>query len=221
MGMRKIVTALSAALLVGLMLLSGTASASTFTISFTGTVTAAFDRSTFNDVPGELGKSVSGDIKFNGTSAIGSPPPSATEFVTYDHTDWSLTVGSEPTLSGSTSQGAITVFGSGPEAVFDAGSGPIVMELDLAWIPSSQLLTLATFPANDAAAVAFFGAPLSSKAFNLGSPTGYNFDITSFTASTVASTPLPASAWFLMTALGGLGWVASRRRAPTMALTAA
>jgi hypothetical protein len=216
--MNKIVVAFSA-VLFGLLGLAGTASASTFSLSFTGNVTYAIDTVTNDIAPGYEGKSVSGQLVFDGNSSTNTSPNS--EQTNYDHASWSFKVDSDPTYTHSANLGYISLdsnYNGGIQAIFGIGPGPADIELRLYWNPTAQLASLATFPANTTAAAALFGGAFSSiaGADHAGQKILYMFDITSFTASTVAPTPLPAAIWFFISALGGLGWFARRRALEAM-----
>jgi hypothetical protein len=206
--MKKFLVAFAA--LLGLLGLTGTASAGNFTISYTGTVTLAVDGNTWTNLPGEVGRKVSGKISFNNyTSTSG-------DYTLYDSADISFTAAGAPTVYSLNSPDgyiALSNYSDGTvRAAFGAGPGPADTEIVLFWGPGAPLVSLATFPANDVAAAAFFGTPMFAHgaAFKPGWPIAYAFSVDSFK---VATTPIPASLWLFVSALGGLGWFGWRRRA--------
>jgi hypothetical protein len=210
--MNKVLVAILGALLAALLGFAGTASAAPITLNFTGTVTRASD-------PGDVGKTVTGKVVAGGTIDDQSSPSVGAYSITYDTGTYSFQVGSGPAFTAPTALRWSLYSPPGftyAQSTFYIGplSAPSNIFMILTWDPTSQPVSLATFPANDILSAAYFGVAMAStQGAAWFSPTqDFGFKVTSYSMYSTATTPLPAAAWFLLTALGGLGFAGWRRR---------
>lgn len=203
--------------------LSATAvSASTFTIGYSGTVYRTYDYAAGQPDDNPDPQKVSAEIKFGGNSIEFSN--GANQYALYDNIAWSFQVGSGPVYAGTYDFGGVYLhnetFPGAIGAEIFTGPGPAYAYIYLRWEPTTVPVTLPTFPSDEVAAALFFNAPLVSLGTfggvtKMDQQIGYEFSIESFTAAyspTATPTPLPGSAGLFISALGGIGWVAWRRR---------
>jgi hypothetical protein len=208
MGMvvNKFMRAIAAAVFLGMLAVAGTASGAPITLTFRGIVTSANQAS-------DIGKSVTGKVVAGGTITDLSDPGAGAYDLEYQTATYSFQVGNAPAFTGTAGM-TFALLSPSPGHTAQAGFfvTPASFNIQLAWPGSTQPVSLASFPANETLASAFFGvATLGSGGAYFGPSRGYNFSVSTFA---VATTPLPASAWFLVTALGGLGFAGWKRRSP-------